>query len=345
MRTRRTAAGALAALVLALALAGCGRPRSWGEPWQVTVLADSLDWAAVGPLVEGIFAEEWIGPQPERKLDFVLGDASRLEEYLNRRNLLLLSAGPADGQVGRFVQRLLDTPSKDRVQREEAFLFSRDDAFARGQRLGLLAAPTALAFRRQLRAQLADVRALFLSHDVERQAEDLFGAWQEKALADSLAEAIGFRLKIPADWFLVQGVEDPAFVRLRRMSPDRWIAVHWVEGDDSLRSSAAGLREVRRRLGRLYWDKDYTEPDLGRFSETTLNGAPATLLEGLWGTDEHLGGGPFLLWGLFVPGAGADPAAGRTYYIDAAVLHPGGAKSPFLHQLSTIASTFEGAAR
>lgn len=335
----------LALLALLLGALACSRPRSWGEPFQVTVLADSLDWAAVGPLVEEIFAEEWVAPQPERKLSWVLGDPARLEEFLNRRNLLLVSAGPAEGPVGRFLERLLDATSRDRVQREEAFLFTRDDAFARGQRLGILAAPTVLAFRTQLRAQLEDVRGLFIRHDRERQAENLFGSWQQTALADSLASALGFRLKIPADWFLVQGSEDPAFVRLRRMSPDRWIAVHWVEGDDSLRASEAGLREVRRRLGRVYWDKDYSEPEFGRFSQVELNGRPASLLEGLWGTDEHLGGGPFLFWGLFVPGAGPDPAAGRTYYIDAVVLNPGGDKSPFLHQLGTIASTFEGDAR
>jgi hypothetical protein len=328
-------------LALMVAAAGCSRPRSWGEPWQVTVLADSADWASVGPLVEEVFAAEWIGPQPEALLDWVRGDESRLEEFLNRRNLLLLGSGPPAGPVGRFLQGLLGTEVRDRIQREEAFVFRRDGAFARDQRLVILAAPTVLSFRNQLRQQGAQVRELFLEHERTRQAADLFGPWQQQALADSLEGLHGFRLGIPADWFLVQAMEDPAFVRLRRLGPDRWITVHWIDGPDSLWASEEGLREVRRRLGRHYWDKDYTEEELGRFSQVELNGQPATLLEGLWGTDERLGGGPFLLWGLRSGGSAAD-STGRSYYIDAAVLHPGGPKSPYLHQLSTIAASFEG---
>jgi hypothetical protein len=70
-----------------------------------------------------------------------------------------------------------------------------------------------------------------------------------------------------------------------------------------------------------------------------LGNRSTTLLEGFWGTDEFIGGGPFLLWAWYDPRAGS---AGRTYYIDAAVLHPAGGKGPYLHQLSTIAGTFQG---
>jgi hypothetical protein len=261
--------------------------------------------------------------------------------YLARRSLIIASDGPPEGPVGRFLEGLLGAAVRDRIQQEEAFLFRKPDAFARDQLLVILAAPNPASFRRQVLERVGEVRAQFLEHEQAMEREGYRSTRLQKELADSLAIACGFRLAIPPDWFVVQGVAAPPFVRLRRLNPDRWITVHWVDGPDSLRLSEEGLRAVRARLGRLYWDKDYSEPSHGRFSTVRLGGLEARLLEGLWGTDAFIGGGPFLFYALHVPGAAGLPQ-GRTFYIDAAVLNPGGPKSPFLHQLSMLVATFTG---
>ena len=259
--------------------------------------------------------------------------------FFNRRDLLLLLAGDAQGPVGDFLQQALSQEVRASIQREEGFLFKRDDAFARGQRMVICAAPNLISFLTQFKARSAEIRGLFIEHNRQVQAEYLWEEECEQEVADSLYHSCGLSLRVPANWFVVQDSQEPRFLRLRALSPDRWITVHWVEGEDSLRSSPEGLRQTRTLLGRAYWDKDYCEEDWGRFSSCELAGREAHLFEGLWGTDEYLGGGPFLFWSFYLPGSAGQP--GRTYYIDAAVLHPAGPKSPLLHQLSTIVNTLQ----
>ncbi len=325
-------------LLLVLTL-GCSKPPAFGDMFRVAIFADDDTWKKVQPAVEEVFNARWITPQDERQIEFLRADPAELQEFFNRRDLLLIMCGEAEGPVGEFLQQALSSDVRSRIQREEGFLFKRDDAFARGQRVVICAAPNLLSFLTQFKARGDEIRGLFIEHNRQVQAEYL---WREEAsqeCADSLFNSSGLSLRVPQEWFVVQDSAEPRFLRLRALSPDRWITVHWVDGDDSLRGSEDGLREVRQRLGRAYWDKDYSEKDWGRFSACELAGHPAQLFEGLWGTDEYLGGGPFLFWSLYMPAEGERPA--RTYYIDAAVLNPAGPKSPLLHQLSTLVNTLQ----
>ena len=342
-------------LTLAVILAaGCTKPRSWGELYEVTVLADHADWERIEAQVDELFDVRWITPQDERSLGWERGDPQRLEEYLNRRNLLVIGTGPAQGPVRDFLAGILSTELKDQIQREEHFALAREGAFALDQQLLILAAPTVLSFLDQLEEWGPDVRRTFIRHERRLQREGIYRHDEQDELADSVETICGSRLRVPLGWFIAQVDEQADFLRLRRVAPDRWITIHWVQGDDSLRHTEEGLRAVRTRLGRRYLDLDYCEAGYGRFSLTRLGSHSASLFEGLWGTDEYLGGGPFLCWALYLPGAGGPPqdelrkggnSTGRTYYIDAAVLNPGGRKSPFLHQLTTIVETFGGGTR
>lgn len=338
---QRTPGVLLLTLTLLLLATACTRPRSEGERYEVMVLADSTRHAALSPVLDSLFADQWMTLMPESRLAWRWADPAQLDLYLSRRNLLIAVDGPAEGPVGRFLENLLGAGVQDRIRKEEAFLFRKPEAFARDQLLLILAAPTPESFQRQARERTAEVRTQFLEHEQAAEREGYRSTRLQKALEDSLALACGFRLSIPPDWFVVQGVEQPPFIRLRRLNPDRWITVHWSEGPDSLRLTEEGLRSVRVRLGRLFWDKDFPEAGHSRFSTVRINGLEATLLEGIWGTDAYVGGGPFLLYAVHVPGAAGLPQ-GRTFYIDAAVLNPGGPKSPFLHQLSQLVATFAG---
>lgn len=281
--------GCLLLLLVGL-LAGCSRPRSYGELHEVTVLADEADWQAVGPVLEELFAPAWVTPEEEVQVRLVRADPEQPQAVLNRRSLLIVSAGPATGPVGRLLEGMLKAEVRESIRQETGFLFARQEAFARDQQLVILAAPDGTSFRRQCRERAGEILQLFLDHDTAAQLERLYRSFEQVELADSLERGWGFRLRVPADWFLIQQETEPALVRLRRLYPDRWITIHWVEGDDSLRHSEEGLREVRRRLGRVYYDKDYTEPSVGRFGVGHLGERSTTLLEGFWGTDEFIGG-------------------------------------------------------
>ena len=340
---RFSSAGRLGAWALTLLLLACSRPEADGRPYEVTVLADRARQAALAPLLDSLFAETWVSSPPERKLAWRWGDPEHLAADQCRRNLILVLDGPAAGTVGRFAEELLGAGMRDRVSQGEVFLLRRPGAFARRQLLVILAAPDPAAFRRQLLQRRLELRALFDEHEAGLDRLALRPTRLQLQLEDSLALSCGFRLDIPGDWFVIQGGTAPTFIRLRRLNPDCWITVHWVDGPDSQRLDPAGLWAVRDRLGGLFWEKEACRPGGARFSRTRLGGLEATLLEGTLASAAAPAeaAGPFLCWALHVPGAAGLPQ-GRTFYIDAAVRCPDEPRSPWLHQLTTLVSTFAG---
>lgn len=333
---------AQAALLLALlALLGCSRPLARGARYQVAVLAEAPRREALAPLLDSLFSQTWITPMPERRLAWRWADPVNPDAALDQRALLVLVDGPAAGPVGRFAAELLGPGVADRVRQGEAHLLRRPDAFAAGQVLAVLAARDPAALRRQALARADELRALFLEHEAAADAAALRAGGLQRQLEDSLALACGFRLPLPADWFVVQGGLDPPFIRLRRLAPDRWISVLWTEGADSLRMSPDSLWALRGRLAARYWERESQRVGPRRLSPARLGGHRALLLEGTWSAQGGRAAGPFLFWAVHVPGAGGLPQ-GRTFYIDAEVLDPGSPQSPWLHQLSALVSGFTG---
>lgn len=328
-------------LLLALSCLACTRPGAEGEPYEVLVLADSARHAAMEPMLDSLFAQHWLTSPPEPLLAWRWATPATPDLHLTHRNLLILSDGAPVGPVGRFLDEVLGAGMRDRIAKEEAFLFRKPDAFAQGQLLLILAAPNPASLLRQTRRRADELRAQFLDHEQATERAAFQGAAPQKELEDSLALACGFRLGIPAEWFVVQGSVSPPFIRLRRLNPDRWITVHWVDGADSQRLDESGMRSVRSRLGSCYWEREQPDPGPGRFRQLRLNGLETSLLEGSW-SDGQSRGNPFLLYAVHVPGVLGLPQ-GRTFYIDAAVRNPGGARSPYLHQLDQLVAGFAGA--
>lgn len=328
------------ALLLLVLAASCARPEATGEAWVITVLADSSRQASLAPLLDELFAQRWISPRPEHRLSWRWGDAAHPDASLGARNLLLLHDGVAAGPVAQLVDEVLDAAQRDRVRKEESFLFRQPEAFARGQLLLILAAPGAASFQRQFRAAGEGLRLPFMEHEEKLARAGLRHSALQQSMEDSLALACGFRLAIPDHWFVIQGAEDPAFIRFRSLDPDRWITVHWVDGLDSMTQSPAALLEVRQRLGAAYLDKDISHMQPLRVDTLRLNGLRATRLEGLW-TSPSLPGASFLFHAVHVPGA-RGLSQGRTFYIDAAVARHEGPLSPHLHELDLLVSTFAG---
>ena len=130
-------------------------------------------------------------------------------------------------------------------------------------------------------------------------------------------------------------VED-GYVWLRRLYPERWIFIHWIEkGDTSMLNTDWVVRE-RERLEKAYMEgEEVSEHYLVSFRSEFL-GRDAVVTTGLWEQKEKEVGGPFKNYTFY------DPLSGRLYMIDLAIFAPeyAGQKLPFLKRMDIMAHTF-----
>ncbi|MBL7032901.1 MAG: DUF4837 family protein [Candidatus Delongbacteria bacterium] len=325
-------------LSLLLLWSGCGQPRSWGDWDEITVFVDSLDRKLVEPQLRAVFEAHSISPQlePWFRLNFV--DSDQMNALTNRRLLLFIGSRiDAVGPVNSYVRSLFPVEVLERIRAGEPLLFAREHALARPQQVVILPAVDPAGVKALLAARDSSLVQLFLDFTRERVQEQLYDRFEQKELADSLRNMLQVNLRIPHDYQVVNALPEQNLLRFRRYYPDRWIAVQVLPGLPQDMYDPTYLLDLRDSLGVHFHDKVYVErdPDFFRVTPVVLDGTPAVCLEGLWGTFELIGGGPYILF--LVP----DHTNNRTILLDGAVLAPGKDKNQFLHHLWSILNTYK----
>ncbi len=324
-------------LLTALLWQGCSQPRSWGDWDEITIFVDSLDQPLVEPLLREVFTAHSITPQLEPWFKLRFADGAELNDLANRR--LLLFAGSridAETPVNSFVRSLFETDVLARVREGEPLLFARRNALARPQQTVVLPAVDPAGLRALLTERDSSLVSLFLHFALRQEKERIFSRYEQIELSDSLWRMLAVDLRIPHDYQVVNALPEEGMLRFRRYYPDRWIAVQVVPGVAPDPCDHDYLLNLRDSLGVHFHDPVYVErdPDFVRISPVTVGEHAGVCLEGLWGTFEIIGGGPYITY-LF-----PEPERNRTVLIDGAVFAPGKDKNPFMLQLWSVLESF-----
>jgi len=324
-------------LLLPLLWLGCGQPRSWGDWDEVTVFIDSLDRSQFEPQLREVFEVSSISPQLEPWFGLKFVDQNQLNSLANRRLLLFIASRiDGDSPVNNYVRSLFGSEELERIRSGEQLIFARENALARPQQVVILPANDPNALTELLRERDTSLVQLFLDYTLSQAQEQIYSRYEQVDLADSLYHMLNVKLRIPHDYQVVNAMPEQNLLRFRRYHPDRWVAVQTLPGLPADPYDPAYLLDLRDSLGVHFYDRVYVErdPDFQRVTQIHVNGHDGVCLEGLWGTYEMIGGGPYILY-LF-----PDHTNNRTIVVDGAVFAPGKDKNPFLLQLWSILETY-----
>ena len=325
-------------LLLPLFWQGCSKPRSWGDWDEITVFVDSLDRQQLEPQLQEIFTAHSISPQLEPWFRLRFCNREELNTLGNRRLLLFIGSRiDADWAVSKYVRSLFPGEVLTRIREGERLLFSRENALAQPQQAVILPATSPGDMLELLAERDSALVQIFLDFARAQVKERLYSRYEQVELADSLRRMLDVNLRIPHDYQVVNALPEENMLRFRRFYPDRWIAVQVLPGLPDDLYDTRYLLDLRDSLGIHFYDKVYVErdPDFVRVTPITVNNHSGACLEGLWGTFELIGGGPYILY--VIP----DPEHNRTMLLDGAVFAPGKDKNPFLLQLWSILETYE----
>jgi len=273
--------------------------------------------------------------RPENRFVVEPIPSDRFRENRNWKALVILTdlRDPSDELEGS-ISDLISRREREEMAARPADYRIIENAWAKGQAVLLLHAGSPEGLTAFLRERGETMVERF---DVALQ--EAIGPLLEATGSDSemekyVAQNYGFEIVIPRGYSTGEDREGRV-VRIYRVvegEPARFVLVHWMPAAEAP-SSPEALLELRDRLGRIYYDGDYVLKERSGAEAGSLDGEPATLLQGIWQNDKYVIGGPFRSFGF--------RRGDRYFLIDVSVFNPPGAKLPYLREVLAIARTFQ----
>ncbi len=332
----------LTAVCLAVALIllpGClGKPESYGEGTALFVVADSLLWNETEESLRQTFERVIPTPKPERLFEVIWVPPEKLNEFATRTNLAILGVLPSDGKISRKVTNMLSAAVKEKVVAGSAYVFPKEDPWAKNQLMLVLASNTAAELNQKLTENKEYLYNLLEERLLHKTSAQMFVQHEQKDLSAEILGKYGWTVRIQHDYF--EDIDRPqnGFYRLRRSLPgrERWLSVHWLDDPDPSIITEDWILQTRDKIAGKFSGSDliFRDAQYLSFEEVEFAGRPATRVQGLWENEEEQAGGPFRNYTFF------DEDTGRIYMVDIAVFFPAGKKEPFLRQLDVMAQTF-----
>ncbi len=312
---------------------GCiWRPEVRGPEHLVIAIGDTTELRAVEPLLRQAVERTISTPHPEKIFVLRLFPADSLQRYLHYRHILIVGTLQAKGKAGEYITKLVGR-SRARVEQDSAYVFSKRDAWVRGQLLVLFVCRDLPTLERRLRENGEVLFSLFDDFVNERVKKRMYATLEQKKLNKELMDKYGWSLRVQHDYFVA--LEKPGFVFLRRMYPERWLFVLWEKTDDPSKLTREWVLEKRRWVGEGYYGGDrILDLDL-QVQQVNFNGRYALQFDGIWENPLKIAGGPWRAYAFY------DEPTGNLFLIDLAVFAPDRErKMPFLRQLDVMAHTF-----
>lgn len=327
------ALGSLFILLLSCSL----KRESIGSHNKIIVVADSTVWAAVEPDLKAALERIIYTPQPEPIFSLLQKNPDELNRITRLPNVLILGDLQEQGEMKKLLDKLLSKESVARIEKNEAFLFQKKNAWALDQILAVMASEDVETLRKNIVEHRDKIFDVFDTFSETQTFRTIFSQLEQKELESKLMDEHGWSVRVPHDYHVAVDSSKLGYVWLRRFSPQRWFSAYWEHVDDPSVLSKEWLLKKRAAFVDEFYDGDYVYEDTlitVREKVVDFNGRYAIRLDGVWQNDKHVMGGPFRTYGFY------NESDGRIYLLDLAVFAPGRQKYPYLRQLDAMAHTF-----
>jgi hypothetical protein len=324
------------ALCISMALlASCHfKPKSWWREAEIAVMADSSDWNTLQGPLSVAFEKVIRTPQDETVFSLRHVESSEFKSYTTYQYLILAATLESKGPIGEIVRKSLDSEIMRGIESGEYYVFSHRDQWAKNQLMMILVAKNLPMLVQKIQANGPSLFALFDRDMDHRLKPDMYRKKEQKDLSNKIMAAYGWTLRIQSDYFIASESSKEGFLWLRRIFPERWLFVRWIDRGDTTALHPQWVIRERNQIGSLYYGGDRIADQYLYSTRSTFLGRECLITEGLWENDGQVKGGPFKNITFF------DPASQRVFMIDLAVYAPGRDKLPYLRRMDIMAHTF-----
>ena len=318
-------------------LGGCSiKPRGWESEGVIAVMADQDDWTAVEPNLRKAFEKVIRTPQMETTYTLRFVKPDEFKTYTEYRKLILLATLESQGPIGDIVNRVIAHPEiRAQVERGERFYIVEENQWAKDQLMLILVAKDIESLKTLLLANDENVYRVFDEALTQQLEKEMFDKKEQVDLEDRLMRTYNWNLRLQHDYFVAQEFPAEGFVWFRRLFPERWIFVRWIDGGTPDLLTQDWVVSERNRIGLEYYGGDQiAEKYLFSYRGEFL-GRPAQITQGLWENDDKVAGGPFKNYTFY------DQNTQRIYMIDLAIFAPERDKMPYIKRHEIIAHSFK----
>ncbi len=289
--------------------------------------------------IRDVFEKVIKTPQPEKLFEVHWVPPEKFKQFATRKNIVIVGLLNSEGEINEKVSNMLSQEVKAKVEDGSAFVFPKENPWADGQLLMVLASTGFAELEEKLQEKKDYLYQLFEKKILDETRSQMFSQLEQTELSDKLLEDYGWGVRIQHDYFINIERTDERFVMIRRSLPgrERWLFVHWIDNGDPTLINENWVLNTRDKLAKKFSENDLVDRQHTMSEEVDFLNRPTLMLEGLWGNDEKVAGGPFRNYTFY------DEQSGRIYMIDVSVWFPGGVKEPFLRQLDIMAHTFKTA--
>lgn len=320
-------------ILCAVMMSHCDRKdRAWGTTNRIITVADSLDWIDLESTVRSTLAKEIFTPQTEELLELKKINFSELGTFDRYHNILILGTLRSGSGMKELFEARLSARDRSLVESDSLYLFKSIDPWYTPQLLVMMVARDIDTLKRRIRDNSVFLYSLFEDNVNQVISNQLYYRYEQKDIERQLLDKYGWTIRVPHEYFIAEEREQDNAVWFRRLSPERWLLVRWLESDDPSLLSEEWCLEQRRWIGEQVYSDDKIVEGYTTFNRIDFNGRYAFEVRGLWETEDE--GGPFTMYAFY------DESSSRIYVIDIACFSPGKEKMPFIRQLQVMAGTF-----
>jgi len=323
-------------MIVLLIVTQCERELTgWGDDGDIQVLADSLLWEATESSLRDIFEVPIETPQLEKVFTLFRGDLNKFKRY---KNIIFISTLDGDGDVAQVVQKNLSPDAIEKIKSGN-YVFLKKEEWASHQLILFLVSTDTENLLSKINENKEYLFNIFNDYWNETQKEQMYQRYEQKDVEVYLLQTYEWMVRVQHDYKIFKENADSNFIMLRRMLPERWLFVHWMNTTDPSVITTKWCIKKRNELGKQYYEGDsveetFVQPDT---SIVDFLGRRALRIFGLWRNDNKEAGGPFINYCFY------DEPSQRIYMLDFAIFAPRfkKAKRQYLRQAEIILHTFK----
>lgn len=326
-------------------------PGATGKPGDMILIMDSIQWKGeLGSELRKIFKQEVPGLPREEPLFNVIYVYPRkgytlLTQIRNLVFVFTLDKNTSGSQImkERFTEETLNKIKNDST----FFLFTRKDEYSRGQEVMYLFSDTEDNLIKHLQRDGKRIQDYFNTVEKKRLQSSLAKTTSTKGVTEFLKKENKIELTVPFGFKQADRQENFVWLRLMDNRVDKNVFISWKNYTSEYQLLPDSLVAWRDAIARNYLFEDPENPQSYLVTETTVpfkplkatqvnfNGRFAMELRGLWKTNTHTMGGPFISYGF------VDEKQNRIYYIEGFCYSPGKDQRETIRELEAILWTFK----